>query len=315
MLELADGATADDRILFMFSGGGSALLCAPIDGVTQEQKQDITRHLLYSGATIQEINLVRKHLSRIKGGGLAACGSAADMRTYVISDVVGDDPADVASGPSIGVTSDVDAVLDVFQRYDYACSADLEAALRANVKPRVEPHPVIVAATAKTALSVIAGEVDAKGWKPVIVGEDLEGDATEIGREHAALATRHRSGRDRTALISGGELTVKVTNPDGRGGPNLEYLTSLLINLDEDSGVEALACDSDGLDGSEDNAGGIITPTSKQRAAAQQLDPQELLAENNSYPLFEALGDLVITGPTQTNVNDIRVILVEPVAA
>ena len=315
MLAMAGTATADDRVYFMMSGGGSALLCAPIDGVTFDQKQAVTRFLLYSGAPIAEINRVRKFLSRIKGGGLAAAASSAELRTYVISDVVGDDPGDVASGPSIGVTGDVESAIDVLNKYRYADTLAVADVMRAASKSPAPDHPVTVAATAKTALDAIAREVTAKGWNPVIVGDDLVGDAATIGRAHAEIAREYREKDQKVALVSGGELTVTLQSDAGRGGPNLEYLTSLMVSLEGAPGVEAIACDSDGIDGSEDNAGAYMSWTSLARAAQSHVNPAELLASNDTWACFAALDDLIVTGPTRTNVNDIRIILVRPTVA
>jgi hydroxypyruvate reductase len=312
MLAKARSATAEDRVLFMFSGGGSALLCAPIDGISFEKKQDITRFLLHSGARIDEINLVRKHLSKIKGGGLAAVAASAELLTYVISDVVGNDPSDVASGPSIACNEDVEAAIRVLEKYGYEHLQAVASAMRDATRPQVPEHPVSVAATAKTAVDAIAKEVSARGWTPVILGDDVEGDATEIGRAHAELTKKYQTRNQRIALISGGELTVQVDNENGRGGPNLEYLTSLMLQLQGARDIEAIACDSDGIDGSEDNAGGYISETSLARASKCQISPAELLKSNNTYECFATLGDLVVTGPTRTNVNDIRIILIGP---
>lgn len=315
MLEMAENATVDDRVLFLFSGGGSALLCAPIDGVTFEQKQDVTRFLLHSGAPIEQINRVRKHLSRVKGGGLAAKASRAELRTYVISDIVGNKASDVASGPSIGTTGDVEAAIDILNNYRYPEVLSIADAMRAAPGTNAPEHPVAILATAKTALDAIAKEVAAHGWTPVIMGDDIVGDAAETGRIHAELSKEYQAKGQNIALISGGELTVQVRNKNGRGGPNLEYLTSLMIHLNGAKGIEAIACDSDGIDGSEDDAGGIISWTSLKRAAERHINPAELLANNNSYDCFSVLDDLVVTGPTRTNVNDIRVILIGPSSA
>ena len=311
MLEIASTATADDRVFFMMSGGGSALLCAPIDGISMTTKQEITRFLLRSGARIDEINCVRKRLSKIKGGGLANAAGDADLLTFVISDVVGDEPSDIASGPSIGVPDGVDEAIAVLEKYGYPDVARITEAMRAAVKPCAREHPVVVAATAAMALDAITEEVEAAGWIPVRIGDDIEGDATEIGRMHADLALQYRDKGGRFALISGGELTVQIRNVDGSGGPNLEYLTSLMVHLDGADGIDAIACDSDGIDGSKDNAGGYVSSGSLARAKSSGLDPASELANNNSYGVFETLGDLLITGPTRTNINDIRIILVD----
>ncbi|MBT8099876.1 MAG: DUF4147 domain-containing protein [Gammaproteobacteria bacterium] len=312
MLEIAKSATANDRVLFMMSGGGSALLCSPIDGVTIQQKREITRFMLHSGAPIDEINLVRKRLSKIKGGGLASNAAPAELRTYVISDVVGDNPSDVASGPSLATTQDADTAIAVLEKYGFTMTADLATAMRQAEKPNPSEHPVYVLATAKTALDAVVAAAKEDGWSPIIVGENVEGDAADIGRQHAGVARQYLKTNERVALISGGELTVRVRNRDGKGGPNLEYLAGLMIQLNGEKGIEAIACDSDGIDGSQDNAGGYISPTSTERAAEKDVDVASLLANNNTYECFAALGDLIVTGPTRTNVNDIRVILVDP---
>ncbi|MDJ0906817.1 MAG: DUF4147 domain-containing protein [Woeseiaceae bacterium] len=311
MLELAASASPGDRVLFMMSGGGSALLCAPIDGIPVEKKQEVTKFLLHSGARIDEINCVRKHLSKIKGGGLASKAAAAECLTYVISDVVGDDPSDVASGPSIGVTSDADTAVRILRKFGYADLDTVAESIRSNTRQPAPAHPVNVVATAKNALAAISDAAGKAGWQPVVIGDEIEGIAGEVGREHAELALGYRNKGGRYALISGGELTVRVSNPNGRGGPNLEYLASLMIHLDGSAGIEAIACDSDGIDGSEDNAGGYVSWSSLERAGRVGLDPEALLAANDTYACFDALGDLVITGPTRTNINDIRIILVE----
>ncbi|MDJ0918157.1 MAG: glycerate kinase [Woeseiaceae bacterium] len=312
MLALAETATADDRVLFMFSGGGSALLCAPVDGVSAERKQEITRFLLHSGARIDEINCVRKHLSRIKGGALAHRAARAELMTFVISDVVGDNPSDIASGPSVPYQRDVSKATGILEKYGYADVGLVVGAISKAEQFDAPEHPIHIAATAQTALDSIASEVEAAGWKPVSAGQDLEGDATQMGKAHAELALRYRNQGERVALISGGELTVQVSNRDGHGGPNLEYLASLMLSLDGADGIEALACDSDGIDGSEDNAGGYVSPSSLRRASDRRLVVEELLSNNDTYTCFESLGDLIMTGPTRTNINDIRIILVDP---
>lgn len=310
MLDMASSATADDRVLFMMSGGGSALLCAPIDGVSPARKQDVTRFLLHSGAPIDEINCVRKHLSRVKGGGLAQAAGAADLLTFAISDVVGDALSDIASGPSIPFDRDPDVAIGMLAKYGYGDIDAVADAMRQAEPIAAREHPAKVVATAKTALDAIARELDTGGWTVVRVGDELEGDAAQVGRDHAALAKRYVAEGGRYALLSGGELTVHVNNRAGRGGPSLEYLASLMIALDGEPRVEAIACDSDGIDGSEDNAGGYVSPTSLARAEGLQIDAREHLEHNDTYTLFEKLGDLIVTGPTRTNVNDIRVILI-----
>ena len=299
-------------MLFMFSGGGSALLSAPIDSLPPEKKQEVTRFLLHSGARIDEINCVRKHLSRIKGGALAHQAAAAELMTFVISDVIGDDPSDIASGPSVPYERDVNKVIRILEDHNYVDTGKIINAIQKAEFFRAPDHPVFIAATAARALDAITHEAELAGWNPVRLGDAVEGDATEIGLAHADLALGYRQKGQRVALISGGELTVQVKNHDGQGGPNLEYLASLTMQLNGAAGIEAIACDSDGIDGSEDNAGGYVCPSSLKRAQRKGLSPEGLLSDNNTYPYFDALGDLIVTGPTRTNVNDIRIILVDP---
>ena len=308
LLALAAEARPDDRVIFLASGGGSALLCAPADGIEFAEKQSINRHLVRSGAPIEQINLVRRHLSRIKGGGLAAVAGmrGAALLTYVISDVAGDDPALVASGPSIASEYAPDAALAVLEATGWPVGADLAQALRANRKPAMAPHPVRTVATNADALRAIAERARSDGWNIVDLGGALAGDAADTGRAHAAMAAQYAGRPGRHLLLSGGELTVKVRETDGRGGPNLEYLAALMAALPPGLPIAALAGDSDGIDGSEDNAGGYFGPghlaTPERCEAALQV--------NRSYDLFRETGGLILTGPTRTNVNDIRLIAV-----
>lgn len=311
MLDMARAASPDDRVIFLFSGGGSALLCAPIDGLSMECKRATTQALLHSGAPIEAINLVRKHLSCIKGGQLASqVPEGAELCTYLISDVAGDNAGDIASGPSIPTDPDPEAALAVLEAYGCAPEPALADAIRQARRSRAPEHPVVVVARAQTALDAVKRDLDADGWPVVVLGDKVEGEATCIGREHGELALKYQREGKTVALISGGELVVQVDNATGRGGPNLEYLTSLMLTLDGAAGIEAIACDSDGIDGSEDNAGGYIGPDSLRRSSAAGLDPRALLKGNDTYTCFETLGDLIITGPTRTNVNDIRIILI-----
>lgn len=306
--ELAATARAGDRVVFLISGGGSSLLVDPIPGLALEAKASINDHLVKSGAPIADINCVRRHLSQVKGGRLAAAAVAAahDMHTYVISDVVGDDPAVVASGPSIASPFEPERALAILAESGWAVSGSLAAMIRAAAPPPVPPHPVHVIADARTALEAASAQALAQGWTVIRIGDDFDGDAAATGRAHAELALRHAAAGARCLLVSGGELTVTVRNRDGRGGPNLEYLAGLMAALPEGAPVVALACDSDGIDGSEDNAGGCFDATTRASAA----DCEAALAANTTYDLFQRIGGLVVTGPTRTNVNDIRLIAV-----
>lgn len=311
---LAATARPGDRVVFLVSGGGSALLCAPIPGLDLAEKARITAHLVRSGAPIAEINLVRRHLSQVKGGRLAAAaaGAADDMHSFLISDVTGDDPAAIASGPSIASPFEPDRALAVLAAHGWPVSPALARAVTGWHGAAAPAHPVEIVATGRTALDAAAAAAQAAGWHVVRIGDALTGDAAETGRAHAALALAHAAraatgaAPRRTLLLSGGELTVRVRAPDGRGGPNLEYLAALMAALPPEAPIAALAGDSDGIDGSEDNAGGWFDRASRAGPGACAA----ALAANRSYDLFAELSGLVITGPTRTNVNDIRMIAV-----
>lgn len=306
--ECAASARAGDRVVFLISGGGSSLLVDPIPGLTLEAKAAINAHLVRSGAAIADINCVRRHLSQVKGGRIAAAAASAagDMHTYVISDVVGDDPAVVASGPSIASPFEPDRALAILSDSGWAVDESLAAMIRAAAPPAAPSHPVHVIADARTALDAATRAAEAFGHKVIRIGDDLEGDAAQTGRAHAALALRYAAQGTPCLLISGGELTVEVRSPGGRGGPNLEYLAALMAALPEGAPVAALACDSDGIDGSEDNAGGWFDAATRVPA----IDCNAALAAHCTYDLFQRTDGLVITGPTRTNVNDIRLIAV-----
>ena len=307
IMTLAAQAGPADRVIFLISGGGSALLCAPADGLAFNEKQAMTDHLVRSGAPIGHINLVRRHLSRVKGGRLAELAGArgAELHTYLISDVVGDDPALVASGPSIAAPFDPEAAIGLLERYGWRVSAATAAAIRANQPKPAQAHPVTTLATNADALAALRRRAEADGWNVIDLGCDLRGEASVTGREHAEIARGLSGGPGRHLLISGGELTVTDASANGCGGPNLEYLAGVLTGLDADDKIAVLAGDSDGIDGTEDNAGGF--------ACAGDAMPEALakaLAMHRTYALLAALGGLVITGPTRTNVNDIRMIAV-----
>ena len=313
IMRIATSATRDDRVIFLASGGGSSLLACPSDGLSRQEKTSIHRSLVRSGAPIADINLVRTHLSKVKGGRLAELIQPASVSTYVISDVVGDHPALVASGPTIPVRYEPERARQILLDYGVGMSPGVDAALDNSRPVFVGEQPVEVVANAKTALAAVDSFLRARGWATISLGDALIGHASEVGAAHAEVI-RQYGGQPGVAFISGGELTVRVTNPAGRGGPNLEYLTALLLGLKGLAGIEAIAGDSDGIDGSEDNAGGYIDPA--MYSVALRIDAERLLATNESYSLFQALGGLVVTGPTRTNVNDIRIVLVgEPNSA
>jgi hydroxypyruvate reductase len=317
-LDLVHGLTAEDHLLVLLSGGGSALLAAPVEGLTLADKQAVTRSLLQSGATISQINCVRKHLSRIKGGRLAVAAGAAKITTWAISDVPGDDISFIASGPTTPDLTTLAQARAVIEAYKLDVPL---AVIRALNDPANETPPAdtlglagaqsIIIARAADALDAASALAERLGYAADNLGDNLQAEARDLGAAHAALARRLAKEGARRALISGGETTVTVTNKAGKGGRNLEYLLSLAMALEGLQGVSAIACDTDGIDGTEDAAGAIITPDTLSRAADLGLDARDYLSTNNAYVFFHRLGDLIITGPTQTNVNDFRVILID----
>jgi glycerate 2-kinase len=326
MLALTEGLTADDLVLCLMSGGASALLTLPADGLTLEDKQRINRELLASGAGIHEMNCVRKHLSRIKGGRLAAACAPAQVLTLTISDVPGDDPSVIGSGPTVPDTTTCADALAILARYGIAVPAVIDAALRSGAletpKPgdaRFEGHAVRMVATPQQSLEAAAAAARAAGITPHILSDEIEGESREVGKVHAALA-RAVAQRDQPfarpcVILSGGETTVTVRRqpegtPRGRGGRAGEFCLGLAQALQGQPGVFALAADTDGIDGVEDNAGASVQPDTLARAEAAGLKVAAYLDRNDAYGYFDALGDLVMTGPTHTNVNDFRALLV-----
>jgi glycerate 2-kinase len=323
ILELAKGAGADDLVLCLISGGGSALLSLPAAGLTLEDKQSVSRALLASGADIGQMNVVRKHLSAIKGGRLAAAAHPARVVTLVISDVPGDDLSVIASGPTVPDPSTCADALEVLARFGIeeprAVIEHLRACRDETPKPgdpRLERALTRMIARPQESLEAAASVFREAGYTPLILGDSLEGEAREVAKVLGGIArqvVRHRQPLPPPcALLSGGETTVTVRGK-GRGGRNAELLLALAVHLNGAPGIFALAADSDGIDGSEDNAGAIVTPDTLARIRERGLDPKALLADNDAYGAFEALGDLVTTGPTLTNVNDLRFVLVEAV--
>ncbi len=320
MLALVRGLRADDLVICLLSGGGSALLTSPLPGLSLAQKQQVNRDLLRSGANITEMNCVRKHLSAIKGGRLALACGAARLRTLIISDIPGDDPAVTASGPTLpDATSCADA-LEVLARYRIDLPAPVRALLESGEAetPKAEAfagldHDWRILARAEDALLVAAARARQLGVEPVVLSDRLEGEAREVAGLLGALVSRSVRGGayapfpPRSVILSGGETTVTVRG-SGRGGRNAEFLLALALSL-EGTGVHALALDTDGIDGSEDNAGCRFGPESLARIRAAGFDPRALLAGNDAYTAFQAAQGLVITGPTRTNVNDFRAIL------
>lgn len=320
MLQAVQGLSADDLVIALISGGGSALLALPADGVSLEDKQAVNRALLRSGAPIGAMNTVRKHLSAIKGGRLAVAAYPARLAAFAISDVPGDDPAVIASGPTVADPSSFADALGVLAQYGIEPPPSVRQRLEAGARGQIEETPkpgaprlaratTEIIATPQRSLEAAAALAERHGYAVRNLGDRIEGEARAVAAEHAAMARELARQGQRVALISGGETTVTVRG-QGRGGRNCEYLLGLALALDGAANIAAVAGDTDGIDGSEDNAGALVRPDTLARARAAGLDAQALLDGNDSYRLFAALDDLIVTGPTRTNVNDFRAILI-----
>ncbi|MET4575695.1 glycerate kinase type-2 family protein [Ottowia thiooxydans] len=326
MLALAGTLTADDLVIVLISGGGSALLTLPAEGLDFADKQRINRELLNSGADIAEMNCVRKHLSRIKGGRLAAACAPARIVTLAISDVPGDDVSVIASGPTVPDATTCADALAILRRYDIAVPPDIRARLESGALETPKPgdvlfkgHEVHLIAAPWQSLQAAAQMARAAGLSAYILSDEIEGESREVGKVHAALARSVAHHGEPFAkpcvLLSGGETTVTVRPPPagaprGRGGRAGEFCLGLALALQGQPGVWALAADTDGIDGVEDNAGAFVTPDTLVRAASAGHKVADHLDRNDAYGYFDAIGDLVISGPTFTNVNDFRAILV-----
>ena len=315
--------TAQDLLLVLVSGGGSSLLSLPAEGITMADLKQVTQQLLRSGAPIQSMNTVRKHLSAIQGGRLAAA-CRAPVHALIVSDVTGDDPTHIASGPCAPDPTTYQDAIGILQRYAVKAPAAVAGHLARGARGEIAETPKPgdrlfaktenrVIATAQQSLEAAAAFFRSHGVQPAILGDSVTGEAREVAKVYAALARQIRQHgtpwQPPVALISGGECTVTVRG-EGRGGRCAEFLLSLALDLDGAPDIHALACDTDGIDGSEDNAGAILDPMTLQRVRSRQLDGAALLDRNDAYRFFEAAGDLVVTGPTRTNVNDYRVILI-----
>ncbi len=326
ILALAQGLTADDLVLCLISGGGSALLTLPAEGIGLALKQDINRQLLASGANIAEMNCVRKHLSRIKGGRLAAACAPARVVTLTISDVPGDDPSIIASGPTVPDASLCSDALAILQRYAIAVPAEVLHALQSGSWETPKPgspvftgHALHMIATPQQSLEAAAEAARAQGLNAYILSDEIEGESREVGKVHAALVRAAARGQGPfqkpCVILSGGETTVTLKpqppgTPRGRGGRAGEFCLGLAQALQGLPGVWALAADTDGIDGIEDNAGARVSPDTLSRAVALGHKVDDHLQRNDAYSFFAAIDDLVVTGPTHTNVNDFRAILV-----
>ena len=320
ILSTVGNLTADDTVLCLISGGGSSLLVLPIDGITLEDKQAVNRELLKSGATISEMNTIRRHLSAIKGGRLASACHPAKVVTLLISDVPGDNPCDIASGPTVGDASTCEDALAIVRRYGIDLPANVREVLESgrgeSVKPedqRLQNIETRLITTPQIALEAAAKVARAAGVTPHILGDAIEGEARDVGKVLGAIALQvARRGQPFAApcvLLSGGETTVTIRG-NGRGGRNVEFLLALGIALDGQAGVHALAADTDGVDGQEEIAGAYLAPDTLQRAWALGIRPKDSLANNDGHGFFGALDDSVVSGPTLTNVNDFRAILI-----
>ena len=326
ILQLVQGLTADDLVLCLISGGGSSLLTMPCEGLTLEDKQRINRQLLESGAHIGEMNTVRKHLSAIKGGRLAAACAPARVVTLTISDVPGDDVSVIASGPTVADASTCAEALDILRRYGIDVPSSVHAQLESGAletpkpgDPRLAGIQTHLIATPQQSLDAAAEAARGLGLNVYVLSDEIEGESREVGKVHAALARSAALGRSSfqtpCVILSGGETTVTVRprvegQAKGRGGRAGEFCMGLAQALGDTHGIWALAADTDGIDGVEDNAGALVTPDTLSRAAAKGLKLADHLARNDAYGYFDALGDLVFTGPTHTNVNDFRAVLV-----
>jgi glycerate 2-kinase len=321
LMEMVSGLTADDLVVALVCGGGSALLPAPPEGLTLDDEIAVNRALLASGAPISAMNTVRKHVSRIKGGRLAVLAHPARVVTLAVSDIPGDDPALISSGPTVPSATTREDALAVVETYRLDLPGAVLDHIRSDVSqaprpddPRLAGNEVKVVASARLSLEAAAAAARRHGVEAVILSDAVEGEAREVAKVHAAIA-REIALRDRpfpkpVLLLSGGETTVTLRGEGGRGGRNSEFLLSLARAIDGQAGIQAFAADTDGIDGSEDNAGAFCDGTTVARLHAAGLDAQALLARNESWAAFEALGDLFAPGPSGTNVNDLRALLV-----
>jgi hydroxypyruvate reductase len=320
IFDLVQGLTKDDLVLCLISGGGSALLALPPEGLTLEDKQAVNKALLKSGATISEMNTVRKHLSAIKGGRLAAAASPAKVVALMISDVPGDDPSIIASGPTVVDPSTNADALGIIEKYSIEIPKAVRERLRnADETPKPGDYRLafvenIMIATPQASLDAAAEVARRAGVTPVILGDSIEGESRDVALVHAGIARqcamRGQPEAPPCVLISGGETTITLKGK-GKGGRNTEFLLALAIALNGMEGIYAVAGDTDGVDGSEDNAGALIDPTTMARAAKAGINAKAMLADNDPWNFFNKIGDLLVTGPTLTNVNDFRAVLIE----
>lgn len=319
LFNLAKNAKKEDHIVFLISGGASSLLTLPLDGVSFEEKQRINSELLISGAAIDKMNVVRRSLSQIKGGRLAEAIYPAQMTTYMISDIPGDDPAYIGSGPTIQAIGRNEDAISILNDYKIRISKQVEKIILSNTLPKLITSPQHMLATPMMALKNAAKIAKKQGYIPIILSDSLEGEASIEGKKMAELAISIKKNKKYNninlekpiLLLSGGETTVTVKGK-GKGGRNSEFILSMAITLNSIKGIDALAIDTDGIDGIEDNAGAYISSKTLEKARLNNLDPIDYLKNNNSYSFFRAIKDLIYTSPTLTNVNDFRAVLIQP---
>ncbi len=319
LLNMVSNLNADDVVIALISGGGSALLCAPSEGLTLEDKVAVNRALLASGAPISEMNIVRKHLSRVKGGQLAAACYPAKLLTLLISDVPGDDPSEIASGPTVGESSTAQDALDILARHNIALPPQVRNAISNNstvVSPddrRLENAETKIIAAPSHSLKAAALLAETSGLSVRQLGDALEGEARGLGIEQAQIAMKLQSEMTETdrpiLLLSGGECTV-TRSGDGIGGPNAEFVLATAITLNGQDGIHVLACDTDGVDGAAEVAGAYADPRTLSSAKTAGVRPDAALSNNDAHRFFDTVGGQIVTGPTLTNVNDFRAILI-----
>jgi glycerate-2-kinase len=319
LFSLAEKAGIDDHVVFLISGGASSLLTLPADGINFEEKQRINKELLISGAPIDQMNIVRRALSKIKGGRLAEAIHPAKLTTYMISDIPGDDPSYIGSGPTIQASGSNNDAFKILNDYKIDVSENLKEIIIKNQLPKILNSPTYMLANPMMALKSAYNEAEKLGFKPVIISDSLEGEAKLEGKKMAELAIKIKKEKkfenvplkQPILLLSGGETTVTVKG-NGKGGRNTEFILSMAIHLKEVNGITALSIDTDGIDGVEDNAGAFISDITLRKAKSQNLIPQKFLDNNDSYSFFQKIDDLIFTNPTLTNVNDFRAVLIEP---
>ena len=319
LFSLAEKAGIDDHVVFLISGGASSLLTLPADGINFEEKQRINKELLISGAPIEQMNIVRRALSKIKGGRLAEAIYPAKLTTYMISDIPGDDPSYIGSGPTIQASGLNNDAFKILNDYKIDISENLKEIIIKNQLPKIINSPTYMLANPMMALKSAYNEAEKLGFKPVIISDSLEGEARIEAKKMAELAMKIKKEKkfkniplkQPILLLSGGETTVTVKG-NGKGGRNTEFILSMAIHLKEVNGITALSIDTDGIDGVEDNAGAFISDITLRKAKSQNLIPQKFLDNNDSYSFFQKIDDLIFTNPTLTNVNDFRAVLIEP---